>query len=616
MRLLQPYLRDLVVNGKECKVLRDSAATMDIHPAYVEAKHLTGECAWIKQVVEKNSVCLPTAKVKIEGPFGVLETEAAVSPNLPKQYPYLFANKSDFLLRQKGLSFGEFVAQAITRSKARELAVLTSNENEQTAAADHCEPAPASTRDEGNKVAARTVDDSSDDEGPIQSSPEASACYTVEQAFPHIVLPHSKSLLDLLNVDKEALAQEQEVDPSMQNLEKLAQEGVAHRNISFKRRSGILYRQCKDKKGIHYDQLVVPSKYREQIIRLSHGEAWACHLGVKKTKARLLREFYWPRCFKDVEEYVQTCDACQRVGKPHEIQKKTPMKLVPLITEPFRRLVVYVVGPLPMTKSGHKYILTMISPAKKFPETIPVSVVEALLSVFTRIGFPAELQSDQGSVFTSAMTTAFLERCRIRIVRSSVRHPQSNSVKAWHAVLKRVLRMHCYEQNKDWEVHVGTRHASEPECIGGNDKPAGSVSRMSGSVSPGTETRIYGQRFQADGTLHDRHPLPERAAGGVSDQQWTAFVPNFGAARRMLGVRECGVISVCGMHVFHTGGCAFYRPAPDGVSEAVLDARKNRDACYAHGTNGHGLVGSCRKQTFDPGGNRLPKRAIGCASKA
>lgn len=124
MQLLRPYLRDLVVNGKECKVLRNSAATMDIvHPEYVEAKHFTGECAWIKQVVEKNSVCLPIAKVTIEGPFGVLETEAAVSPNLPKQYPYLFSNKSDILLKQRGLSFGEFVAQAITRSKARELAL-------------------------------------------------------------------------------------------------------------------------------------------------------------------------------------------------------------------------------------------------------------------------------------------------------------------------------------------------------------------------------------------------------------------------------------------------------------------------------------------------------------
>lgn len=89
MRLLEPYIRDLVVNDKPCRVLRDSAATMDVvHPSYVEQSQFTGECAWIKQAAEANSLCLPVARVRVEGPFGTLDTEAAVSAHLPKQYPY------------------------------------------------------------------------------------------------------------------------------------------------------------------------------------------------------------------------------------------------------------------------------------------------------------------------------------------------------------------------------------------------------------------------------------------------------------------------------------------------------------------------------------------------
>ncbi|KAG0415992.1 hypothetical protein HPB47_006833 [Ixodes persulcatus] len=95
LRLLEPYLRDLTVNGRQCRVLRDSAATMDvIHSSYVDSTKFTGECAWIKQVVEEHSVCLPIAKVRIEGPFGALETEAAVSAYLPLGYPYLFSNST------------------------------------------------------------------------------------------------------------------------------------------------------------------------------------------------------------------------------------------------------------------------------------------------------------------------------------------------------------------------------------------------------------------------------------------------------------------------------------------------------------------------------------------
>ncbi|KAK8769088.1 hypothetical protein V5799_014447 [Amblyomma americanum] len=123
MKLLEPYMRDFLVNGKECRVLRDSAATMDVvHTSYVEPDMFTGECAWIKQAVEAHSVCLPVAKVLIEGPFGALETEAVVSSRLPPQYPYLFSNRSDHLLREKGLLFGEASVQALTRPRVRELA--------------------------------------------------------------------------------------------------------------------------------------------------------------------------------------------------------------------------------------------------------------------------------------------------------------------------------------------------------------------------------------------------------------------------------------------------------------------------------------------------------------
>ncbi|XP_070387770.1 uncharacterized protein [Dermacentor albipictus] len=108
IELLSPYLQDLQVNGKPCRVLRDTAAMMDIvHPSYVTVDDFTPEVAWIKQFVDEHSVCLPRAKVNISGPFGELETEAAVSKFLSLQYPYIFSNRSNQLLRDKGLKLGE-----------------------------------------------------------------------------------------------------------------------------------------------------------------------------------------------------------------------------------------------------------------------------------------------------------------------------------------------------------------------------------------------------------------------------------------------------------------------------------------------------------------------------
>lgn len=73
-------------------------------------------------MAEKQSVCLPIARVVIEGPFGQLHTEAAISANLPENFFYLFSNKSEEMLKKRGESFATEVAcMALTRSKACEL---------------------------------------------------------------------------------------------------------------------------------------------------------------------------------------------------------------------------------------------------------------------------------------------------------------------------------------------------------------------------------------------------------------------------------------------------------------------------------------------------------------
>lgn len=459
LRLLEPYLRDLKVNGRPCRVLRDSAATMDVvHPSYVDSAKFTGDCAWIKQVVEAHSVCLPIAKVCIEGPFGELETEAAVSANLPLQYPYLFSNKSEQLLRERGQTFCEGRVQALTRAKARDLAAKLQYENETKVPTDSALLPEASSPSVGGNTDPSEPEPREESRAPAEVTTERTETVSDWEDLEGLYLsPQSGNFQKLLGVDRASLIAQQEGDPTIQNLKSRTEEGISQKNVLFQKRNGVWYRKYKDRKGVEFDQLVVPAEFRRDLICLAHGNSWSGHLGIRKTKDRLLQEYYWPGCFKEVEEFVRSCDTCQRIGKPHD-KSKAPLKLVPIITEPFRRLVIDTVGPLPVTRSGYRHILTILCPATKFPEAIPLKelssaeVVNALLSVFARVGFPAEIQSDQGSVFTSALTTTFFERCGIRLIHSSVYHPQSNSVEKWHSVMKRVLRALCYEHKTDWEA--------------------------------------------------------------------------------------------------------------------------------------------------------------------
>ncbi|GFV05522.1 retrovirus-related Pol polyprotein from transposon 412 [Trichonephila clavipes] len=159
---------------------------------------------------------------------------------------------------------------------------------------------------------------------------------------------------------------------------------------------------------------------------------------------------------KDVEEFVKTCDSCQRVGKPRD-KAKAPLKLVPIISEVFSKINIDAVGPLPVSTKQNRYLITSICVASKYPEAIPVesitspNVIDALLSIFSRIGFPREIQSDLGTSFTSELTTTFFNKFGIKVTRSSVSHPQSNAVERVHRTIKRVIKALFVESGEDWE---------------------------------------------------------------------------------------------------------------------------------------------------------------------
>ncbi|GFY29319.1 retrovirus-related Pol polyprotein from transposon 297 [Trichonephila clavipes] len=108
-------------------------------------------------------------------------------------------------------------------------------------------------------------------------------------------------------------------------------------------------------------------------------------------------------------------------------------------------------------EQGVHLVNAVVTRTSKYPEAIPVesitspNVIDALLSIFSRIGFPREIQSDLGTSFTSELTTTFFNKFGIKVTRSSVSHPQSNAVERVHRTIKRVIKALCVESGEDWE---------------------------------------------------------------------------------------------------------------------------------------------------------------------
>lgn len=74
---------------------------------------------------------------------------------------------------------------------------------------------------------------------------------------------------------------------------------------------------------------------------------------------------------------------------------------VPIIAEVFSKLNVDACGPLSTSTHGNKYLITVICLSSKYPDAVPVlditskSVVNALFQIFSRMGFPKEIQTEQ-----------------------------------------------------------------------------------------------------------------------------------------------------------------------------------------------------------------------------
>ena len=123
-------------------------------------------------------------------------------------------------------------------------------------------------------------------------------------------------------------------------------------------------------------------------------------MGVKTTTDKIQKAFYWPGIQGDVSRHCKSYDICQKTVNKGSVLK-VPLQKMPLIHMPFKRVSIDLIGPIsPPSEAGHRYILTLVDCATRYPEAVPLknidteTVAEALVDMFSRLGIPEEILSD------------------------------------------------------------------------------------------------------------------------------------------------------------------------------------------------------------------------------
>ena len=183
------------------------------------------------------------------------------------------------------------------------------------------------------------------------------------------------------------------------------------------------------------DLVVPPAVLRPQILRAVHNDT---HCGALATRHRLKREVWWPGHCEDVERFVRQCSKCVELHKPPARATHT----WPEEEEAWQRVHIdHAHVP------GIGLLLIVVDAFSGWPEAVQVSdksaktTIRILRSIFSRLGVPKTLVSDNAPEFCDGEMQAWLQRIGCSVMRTPPYHPQSNGcVERMVQTVKRGLR--------------------------------------------------------------------------------------------------------------------------------------------------------------------------------
>ena len=392
----QTYVGVGKLNGRPVKVLRDTGCT-----GMIVDRALVPEAQGSLQMVDHTLIDVPLANVYLDSPYykGHCRVMCVSSP----VYPVIIGNVRG---ARRMLPDPDWKAEDQPGVRARTSGGNKDKDNDDNQGGDipawmfrrsNQKTGKSAPKERDSKVKPAQPKENDDrarrnvkvKEGATEEKCVAGPVVTRAQAKKSDKVHPLKVKEAMSSVDKSTIENLQKKDSTLKKCFDCIGKPIIRENYvgEFYKKNGLLYRKHQETKtGRSFNQLVVPKELRRQVMSVNHESAFSGHLGAKKTEVRILPNFFWPGLRQDVIRFCLSCDVCQRTVKRGSV-KKVPLGSMPLIDTPFKRVAVDIVGPIaPPSEAGHRYILTLVDYATKYPEAVPLkkitteAVAEALYS--------------------------------------------------------------------------------------------------------------------------------------------------------------------------------------------------------------------------------------------
>jgi transposase InsO family protein len=149
--------------------------------------------------------------------------------------------------------------------------------------------------------------------------------------------------------------------------------------------------------------------------------------------------------------------ACVLQNRP-----KVPLIPLPVVSGPFDRVAVDVLGPFPPTYKSNKYILIFSDYLTRWPDAIPVEKADAettaklfVEEIVCRYGAPRMLLSDNGKNFRSNLLKEISKLVNTRKTFTTAYHHETDGlVERFNGTLTAMFSMYVSGHQRDWDTYI------------------------------------------------------------------------------------------------------------------------------------------------------------------
>ena len=196
---------------------------------------------------------------------------------------------------------------------------------------------------------------------------------------------------------------------------------------------------------------------RLKLIRLWHDTPIGGHSGVQVTYKKLKELVYWKNMQRDVEQYVASCDVCQR-HKGENVAYPGLLQSLSIPERVWSDISMDFVEGLPQSH-GKDAVLVVVDRLSKYAHFIALkhpytalSVAQVFLDNIYRLhGLPQTIVSDRDATFISHLWKELFHLLKVQLCLSTAYHPQSDGqTGVVNRCLENYLRCMCSDHPKQW----------------------------------------------------------------------------------------------------------------------------------------------------------------------